>query len=90
MRKYFLKKQTKKKQKKKNNNKRAKMALYLLPDYQTSLKSIRLSVQEKFNIDFQNSNHLGFPIRMILTTFDLQITSIPQVKFQVNWPFGSG
>ena len=66
------------------------MALYLLPDYQTSLKSIGLSVQEKFNIDFQNSNHLGSPIRMILATFDLQVTSIPQVKFQVNWAFGSG
>ena len=53
------------------------MALYCSPDYQTSLKSIGLSVQEKkFNIDFQDGGHLGFPIRMLLATFDLQVTSI--------------
>ena len=28
------------------------------------------SVQEKFNINFQDGGHLGFPIRMILVTFD--------------------
>ena len=40
--------------------KRAKMALYRSPDYQTSFKSISLSVQEKkFNIDFQDGNHFG-------------------------------
>ena len=43
----------------------------------SSFKSIGLSVQEKkFNIDFQDTDHLGFPIRTILTTFDLQVTSI--------------
>ena len=41
------------------------MALYRSPDYQTTFKSTGLSVQEKFNIDFQDSGHLGFPIRII-------------------------
>ena len=66
-------------------NKRAKMALYRSSDYQTSFESIGLSVQKKkFNIDFQDDSHLGFPIRMILATFDLQVTSVPPMKFQVN------
>ena len=51
------------------------MALYHSPDFQTSFKSIGLSVQEKkFNIGFQDGGH--FSIRMILATFDLQVTSI--------------
>ena len=50
-----------------------------------------LSVQEKkFSIDFQGGGHLGFPFRMIFTTFDLQVTSILPVKFRVNCRFGSG
>ena len=49
------------------------MALYRSSDYQISFESVGLTVQEKkFNIDFQDGGHLGFPIRMILTTFDLQ------------------
>ena len=60
------------------------MAQYCSPDYQTSFESIGLSSQEKkFNIDFQDGNHLGFPIRMILATFDLQVTLILPMKFQV-------
>ena len=48
------------------------MALHRSPDYQTSFESISLSVQEKkFYIDFQDGDHLGFPIRMILATLDL-------------------
>ena len=47
------------------------MALYLSPVYLTSFKSVGLSVQEKFNIDFRDGGHLGFPIRMILATFAL-------------------
>ena len=51
-------------------DKRAKMALYRSPDYQTSFESISLSVQEKkFNIDFQDGGHLGFPIRTFLFLF---------------------
>ena len=30
--------------------------------------------------------HLGFPISMILATFDLQVT----LMLPTNWPFGSG
>ena len=42
-------------------NKRAKMALYRSPDYQTSFQTIGLSVKEKkFNIDFQDRGYLGF------------------------------
>ena len=63
------------------------MALYRSPDYQTSFVSIGLSVQEKkFNIDFQDGGHLGFPIRMILAIFDLQVTMVLPIKFRVHWP----
>ena len=58
------------------------MALYHSPDYQTSFESICLSVQEKFNIDFQDGGRLGFPIRIILVTFDLQGTLIIPMKFR--------
>ena len=53
-------------------------------------ESIGLSVQEKkFKIDFQDRGHLGFPIRIIIATFDLQVTSILQMKFPVNCHYGS-
>ena len=39
--------------------KRVKMALYRSPDYQTSLETIGISVQEKFNIDSQDGGHGG-------------------------------
>ena len=69
---------------------RAKMTLYRSPDYQTSYDSTDLSVQEKnFNTDFQDGDHLGFPVRMILATFDLQVTSIPSNEVS-SQPFGSG
>ena len=61
-------------------NKRAKMALYHSPDYQTSLS--QLTQEKKFNIDFQDGGHPGFPIRMILATFDLQVTLILPMKFE--------
>ena len=65
--------------------------MYRSPDYQTSFESTGLLVQEKnFNIDFQDVEHLGFPIRIVLTTFDQQVTSILPMKFRVNWLFGSG
>ena len=58
------------------------MALYRSPYYQTSL-SIGLPVHEKkFNIDFQDGGQPEFPIRMILATFDLQVTSILPNKFE--------
>ena len=65
-------------------NKRTKMALHRSPDYQRS------SLAFWFNIDFQDGSYVGFPIRMILATFDLQVKSILPMKFQVNCPFGSG
>ena len=60
------------------------MALYHSPDYQTSFEAIGLSVQEKFNTDFQDGGHLGFPIGMILATVALQVTSILPMRFRVN------
>ena len=36
------------------------MALYRSNDYQT-FESIGFLVQEKFNIDYQDDGHLGFP-----------------------------
>ena len=65
------------------------MAQYCSPDYQISFKSVGLFVQ-KFNIDFQDVGHLGFPIGTTLATFDLHVTLILPMKFQVIWPFGSG
>ena len=57
-------------------------------------RKIGLLVQEKERkIDFQdgrNGGHLGFPIRMILAIFDLQVIRMLPTKFQVNWPSGSG
>ena len=67
------------------------MALHRSPDYQISLESVGLSVQErKFNIEFQDGGHdgiLGFSIRTILATVALQVTSILPMKFPVNWHF---
>ena len=56
------------------------MALYRSPNYQTIFKSIGLSVQKKFNIDFQDGGHFRFPFRRILATFDLQVTLILPMK----------
>ena len=44
----------------------------------------------KRKIAFQDGNHLGFRIETILAIFDLQVTPMLPIKFQVNWPFGSG
>ena len=60
------------------NYKRVNIALYRSPEYQTSAKSIGLSVQgRKFEIDFQCGGcggHLAFPIGTNLAVFDLLIT----------------
>ena len=55
-------------------------------------KSISLSVQEKKRkIDFQDGRHLGFPIGIIIITiFDLPVTSIFPTKLRVSWHFDSG
>ena len=36
----------------------------------------------KYNKHKQDGSHLGFPIRMILTTVDLQVTSILPMNFE--------
>ena len=67
------------------------MALYGSPDYQFRFNWPFCS-RVKFIVDFQDGDHgglLGHPIRTILDTFDLQITSILQMKFPVNQLFGS-
>ena len=60
------------------------MALYRSPDYQTNFESIGFSVQDKFNIDFQDGGHLWFSIKKILATSDLQVTSMLPMKIRVN------
>ena len=58
-----------------------------------SFKSVGLSVREKKRkLEFQDGRHdghFGFPIRMILAIFHLQVIPIYPSKFQVNWPFAS-
>ena len=51
-----------------------------------------LSVQEKFNIDFEDSGYgvnLGFPIRTSLAIFYLQVTPILSTRSYFSLPFGS-
>ena len=48
------------------------------------------SSREEAKLDIQDGHHdLGFPIRMILAIFDLQVTPMLPI-FCVNWKFGSG
>ena len=35
-------------------------------------------------VDFQDGSYLGFPIRTILATVDLQVTPMLPTKFRVN------
>ena len=45
------------------------------------------SSRKEAQIDFQDGRHdLGFPIRMILAIFDLQVTPMLPI-FRVDWPF---
>ena len=56
-----------------------------------SLESIGLSVQKKKRkIYFQNGGHLRFLVETVLASFDLQVTPMLPIKFQVSWLFGSG
>ena len=69
--------------------------IYRSPQYfLSSFKSIGPSIQErKFQIYFRDGgrgSHLGFPIKTVLTVFDLQIAAIIPSKLRVKWPFGSG
>ena len=52
----------------------------------SSFESIGLSVPEekrKKKKDFQDGDHLWFPIGTILAVFDLQVTPMISAKFQV-------
>ena len=49
--------------------------------------------EKKQKIDFQDGHHgshFGFPIRIILAIFDLQVIPMLPTKFRVNWPFVAG
>ena len=37
-------------------------------------------------MDFQDGGHLGFPIKIILAIFDLQVTPMLPTKFKSNLP----
>ena len=43
---------------------------------------VNSTVAGKYNIHKPDGSHLGFPIRMILATVDLQITSILSMNFE--------
>ena len=43
---------------------------------------VNSTVAGKYNIYKQDSSHLGFPIRIILATVDLQVTSILPMNFK--------
>ena len=43
---------------------------------------VNSSVAGKYNKHKQDGSHLGFPIRMILATVDLQVTSILPMNFE--------
>ena len=43
---------------------------------------VNSSVAEKYNKHKQDGSHLGFPIRMILATVDLQVTLILPMNFE--------
>ena len=66
------------------------MALNRSPDYQTSFESVGLSVQEKVKYRFSRWWPAWISNQNVSATFDLQVTLILPMKFQVNWPFGSG
>ena len=54
-------------------------------------KSVGLSVlDKKLKIYFQDGSHLGYLIWTILAIFDVQVTPMLPIKFQVNRPLGSG
>ena len=68
------------------------VSLTWLPD---KFESNGLSVhEEKINIDFQDGGYLGFPIRIILATFDLpmkfkSIALLVQEKmFKIDFQYG--
>ena len=62
-----------------------KFGCYILPKW--FLKNhdfihVNSTVAGKYNKHKQDGSHLGFPIRMILATVDLQVTSILPMNFK--------
>ena len=67
------------------------LLIYKLPRYfLPSFESICLSLRRRHKIIFQDGGHFGFPIRMILTIFDLLAARILPTQIRVNWPFSLG
>ena len=64
------------------------MALYCSPNYQTCLNQLAFWFK-KFNIDFQDGGHLGFPIRTIFATLIYKSTNLQllQMKSGSTLPF---
>ena len=56
------------------------MAMWFLKNH--DFIHVNSSVAGKYNKHKQDGSHLGFPIRMILATVDLQVTSIPPMNFE--------
>ena len=56
------------------------MAMWFLKNH--DFIHVNSSVAGKYNKHKQDGSHLGFPIRMILATVDLQVTSIPPINFE--------
>ena len=56
------------------------MAKWFLKNH--DFKHVNSSVAGKYNKHKQDGSHLGFPIRMILATVDLQVTSILPMNFE--------
>ena len=66
---------------------KAEMAMYHSPEYQTSFESIRLLVQEKYKIVFQDGScsiRLGFLIQRFYFSFFFYLHITP-VSFMSTW-----
>ena len=70
------------------------LIIQVTPTLPIKFRVVGLSVQDKkFKKDFQDGDcggHIGFPIRLSLAIFDLQIASLLSTKLRVKWPFGLG
>ena len=63
-----------------------------MTSYQLS-SQLAFQLSKILNTDFKDGRHgghLGLPIRTILAIFDVQVTPMLPIKFQVNWPLVSG
>ena len=58
------------------------MAKWFLKNHILDFIHVNSSVAGKYDKHKQDGSHLGFPIRMILATVDLQVTSILPMNFE--------